>query len=323
MKKNTLTITVLLSIMLTGCNSGGDSATNAPPNNETPDTTPEITEPGDGWNIDQWKITLPVSESYYKEHFGVSSGLNDRDSAVELLPSKCSGKDVFSLETSLPYFYVADNEDVHFIVDLGDAGISTTTNTKYARSELRELYNYNSSSICSSSTQNWTVDDNAKHQLQAQLQIEDYPNISGQDPKVIVGQVHGYKIKQALIKLQWEGGNKPIRAILNNTFLPDDQSCSNCKSFSVDLGTAQANSDWRYNIEVNENGVVLEAAGVSKSFAWGEKIENTGYALDPNWAHSDNSFYFKAGIYPQIEPSSSLSGQIFDVSFSEIKITHQ
>lgn len=311
---------LLLATALTGCMEG--SSSNNEQGNEP--TTPELPlAPGDGWNIDQWKITLPVSESYYKEHFGVSSGLNDRDSAVELLPSKCSGKDVFSLDTSLPYFYVADNEDVHFIVDLGDAGISTTTNTKYARSELRELYNYNSSSICSSSTQNWTVDSNAKHQLQAQLQIEDYPNISGQDPKVIVGQVHGYKIKQALIKLQWEGGNKPIRAILNNTFLPDDQSCSNCKSFSVDLGTAQANSDWRYNIEVNENGVVLEAAGVSKSFAWGEKIENTGYALDPNWAHSDNSFYFKAGIYPQIEPSSSLSGQIFDVSFSEIKITHQ
>lgn len=311
---------LLLATALTGCMEGSSS------NNEQDNgpNTPELPlAPGNGWNIEQWKITLPVSESYYKEHFGVSSGLNTRDSAVELLPSKCSGKDVFSLETSLPYFYVADNDDVHFIVDLGDAGISTTTNTKYARSELRELYNYNSSSICSSSTQNWTVDDNAKHQLQAQLQIEDYPNISGQDPKVIVGQVHGYKIKQALIKLQWEGGNKPIRAILNNTFLPDDQSCSNCKSFSVDLGTAQANSDWRYNIEVNENGVVLEAAGVSKSFAWGEKIENTGYALDPNWAHSDNSFYFKAGIYPQIEPSSSLSGQIFDVSFSEIKITHQ
>ncbi|PML81398.1 hypothetical protein BCS96_12115 [Vibrio breoganii] len=321
MKKSIITAT-LLAIMLAGCNS---SESNSPSTPDTPDIPgiPDIPEPGDGWNIEQWKITLPVSESYYKEHFGVSSGLNDRDSAVELLPSKCSGKDVFSLETSLPYFYVADNEDVHFIVDLGDAGISTTTNTKYARSELRELYNYNSSSICSSSTQNWTVDDDANHQLQAQLQIEDYPNISGKDPKVIVGQVHGYKIKQALIKLQWEGGNKPIRAILNNTFLPDDQSCSYCKSFSVDLGTAQANSDWRYNIEVNENGVVLEAAGVSKSFAWGEKIENTGYALDPNWAHSDNSFYFKAGIYPQIEPSSSLSGQIFDVSFSEIKITHQ
>ncbi|ANO34522.1 hypothetical protein BCU83_15195 [Vibrio breoganii] len=313
-KKINIFTPFVIAIILSGCQgSSKDNVQNNP--------VPPV-EPGEGWNIEQWKITLPVSESYYKEHFGVSSGLNDRDSAVELLPSKCSGKDVFSLETSLPYFYVADNEDVHFIVDLGDAGISTTTNTKYARSELRELYNYNSSSICSSSTQNWTVDD-ANHQLQAQLQIEDYPNISGKDPKVIVGQVHGYKIKQALIKLQWEGGNKPIRAILNNTFLPDDQSCSYCKSFSVDLGTAEANSDWRYNIEVNENGVVLEAAGVSKSFAWGEKIENTGYALDPDWAHSDNSFYFKAGIYPQIEPSSSLSGQIFDVSFSEIKITHQ
>ncbi|GEM77769.1 polysaccharide lyase family 7 protein [Vibrio superstes] len=319
-KKTHIIMPLLLATALTGCMEGSSS------NNEQDNgpTTPELPlEPGNGWNIEQWKITLPVSESYYKEHFGVSSGLNTRDSATELLPNKCSGKDVFSLETSLPYFYVADNDDVHFIVDLGDAGISTTTNTKYARSELRELYNYNASSICSSSAQNWTVVDDENHQLQAQLQIEDYPNISGKDPKVIVGQVHGYKIKQALIKLQWEGGNKPIRAILNNTFLPDDQSCSYCKSFSVDLGTAQANSDWRYNIEVNENGIVLEAAGVSKTFAWGEKIENTGYALDPNWAHSDNSFYFKAGIYPQIEPSSSLSGQIFDVSFSEIKITHQ
>ncbi|WP_261818108.1 polysaccharide lyase family 7 protein [Vibrio gallicus] len=315
MKKSIIT-TVLLSIMLTGCNSGGDSATPSPPSNETP-------EPGNGWNINQWKITLPISESYYKTYYGVSSDLKTRDSATELLPSKCDGKDVFSLQTSLPYFYVADNDDVHFIVDLGDKGISTTTNTKYARSELRELYNYNASDICSASAQNWRVTDNANHQLQAQLQIEDYPNISGKDPKVIVGQVHGHQIKQALIKLQWEGANKPIRAILNDTFLPNDQICDDCKSFSVDLGTAAAHTDWRYNIEVNSQGIVLEAAGVKKSFAWGEKIENSGYALDPNWAASSNGFYFKAGIYPQIEPSTSLSGQIFDVSFSEIEIDHQ
>ncbi|GEA59222.1 polysaccharide lyase family 7 protein [Vibrio comitans] len=326
MKKNILAVS-LLSILLVGCNSNS-SGSNSPstPSNPTnpsnPTTPPDITEPGDGWNINKWKITLPVSESYYREHHGVSSGLNSRDSATELLPEKCSGKDVFSLGTSLPYFYVADNEDVHFIVDLGDSGIATTTNTKYARSELRELYNYNASSICSSSTQNWTVDDNNNHQLEAQLKIEDHPNISGKLPQVIVGQVHGYKIKQALIKLQWEGGNTPIRAILNNTFLPDDQSCNHCKSFSVALGTASANTDWRYNIEVNEQGIVLEAAGIKKSFAWGERIENTGYSLDPAWADSGNSFYFKAGIYPQIEPSTSLSGQIFDVSFSEIKITH-
>lgn len=325
MKKNSITV-ALLALMLAGCNSGGSDSSNSPSNPQNPDnptTPPDITEPGEGWNIEQWKITLPVSEEYYKENYGVSSGLNSRTSATELLPEKCSGKDVFSLDTSLPYFYVANNDDVHFIVDLGDSGIATTTNTKYARSELRELYNYNASSICSSSNQNWTVDDNDNHQLQAQLKIEDHPNISGKLPKVIVGQVHGHEIKQALIKLQWEGGDRPIRAILNDTFVTGNGSCGHCNSFSVDLGTASANTDWRYKIEVNEQGIVLEAAGVKKSFAWGEKIENTGYALDPEWADNSNSFYFKAGIYPQIEPSTSLSGQIFDVSFSEIKLTHQ
>ncbi|GAD79792.1 polysaccharide lyase family 7 protein [Vibrio ezurae] len=337
MKKLTYAIAPLfLAIALAGC-GGSDSSSNsnqggADSGNGGADIGNGGSDNGDngqveqnvGWDINQWKLTLPISYAYYKEQHG-GGNLEDSDKAAELIPADCSGRNELTTDTSLPYFHIDKNNRTHFIVDLGDYGITTTTNSNYARSELRELYKYSSSDRCSSTDQNWAVNDSTNHKLSATLNIEKYPNsnVIGRDPKVVIGQVHGYDIKQALIKLQWEGPNKPIRAIMNNTFLPNNQECSHCKSFSVDLGTAKSATDWSYQIEVNDTGVVLDAAGEKKSFAWGQAIEKTGYSLDPNWKNSSNKFYFKAGIYPQVSPSQSYGEQVFDVSFSKIAIEHK
>ncbi|GAD90294.1 hypothetical protein VHA01S_039_00140 [Vibrio halioticoli NBRC 102217] len=328
---------LFLAMALAGC--GGSDSNSSSSDNSTPDIGnggSDIdngnggSDNGDngqaetnaGWDINQWKITLPVSYTYYKEHYG-EGNLKDDDSAAELIPADCSGKNELTTDTRLPYFYIDANNRTHFIVDLGDDGITTTTNSNYARSELRELYNFNSSDRCSSSNQNWAINDSANHKLNATLNVERYPSGINKDPKVVIGQVHGYEIKQALIKLLWEGPNKPVRAIMNDSFLPNNQVCNSCNSFSVDLGTAKSGTDFSYQIDVNSQGVVLEAAGVRKSFNWGINIENTGHALTPNWANSSNKFYFKAGVYPQISPSSSYAGQVFDVSFSKIAIEHK
>ncbi|ANO35280.1 hypothetical protein A6E01_18870 (plasmid) [Vibrio breoganii] len=290
----------------------------------------EPSEPDDeigavaGWDINQWKITLPVSESYYKEHFGVGSDLNDRDSAAELIPADCAGKDTLTADTTLPYYVSHEGGRTHFIADLGDAGVATTTNTKYTRSELRGLYHYDTESRCSASAQNWAIPDKANHNLSATLRVEQYPNVS--EPKVIVGQVHGYRIKQALIKLQWDGPSKDFRAIINNDFELDDQLCdaSKCQPYSLRFEEVPAYEDFNYEIDVNATGIAITVNGVTQSVAWGERIES-GEAmsvLNPAWADATNEYYFKAGIYPQIEPELN-SGHVFDVSFSRIELTHE
>ncbi|WP_394132227.1 polysaccharide lyase family 7 protein [Shewanella maritima] len=304
-------LTCGLIIILTAC--GGSSG-----------GQPQEPEPGDDecqtcdWNIEQWKLTLPVS----RDDFYGTGG----DSAAELIPADCSGKQRLSNETELDYFWVDHHDErMYFQVNLGDEG-ATTTNSSYVRSELRELYNYQTENRCSSSNQNWQFAN--QHSLSGTLNIEQYPQISGIDPKVIVGQIHGYQIKQALIKLQWDGPNKPVRAIFNDTFLPNNQSCDHCQSFSVSLGTVDANNTWSYDIVADQQAVTINThingTTQSQRLAWGEPVlANDGnyYTLDPSWLQE--RYYFKAGIYPQIKPDTSYQNQIFTVYFDQIAINHE
>lgn len=322
------TIFLAVALGLSGCNSSSSSGGSSPTN---PDTGNPST-PGNGgdqdldetpitWNLDQWKITLPISQTYYRDTY--NSSLSGGTSAAELVPGGCEGKkDDFSEDTYLPeYVYYGNYGHLHFRVDLDGDGLATTANTSYVRSELRELYNYQTTSGCSTSNQNWRIQDNDYHQLQGTLVVNQHPNVS--QPKVIVGQIHGQKIKQALVKLQWEGDSRPIRVILNDSFAENNESCTSCSPFSVELGFAKAGDQWSYNIVANDEGLRLEAAGVSRFIEWGETVQWDGkfYTLSEDWANNSNSFYFKAGIYPQLK-ASDYSG-VFDVSFSEIKITHQ
>ncbi|MBR9728915.1 polysaccharide lyase family 7 protein [Shewanella intestini] len=316
----TITLAMSLSLILSGC-GGSDSGTEtAPEIPSTPDVpeTPDIPT-GYEWNIEQWKITLPISRDEYYGQGG--------ESAAELIPADCSGKEWFSNETDLPYFWVDEHDKrMHFVVNLADKG-ATTTNSDYVRSELRELYQYENGNKCSSSNQNWEI--TGRHSLHGQLQIEQFPTISGQQPKVIVGQIHGYEIKQALVKYQWEGENTPVRVILNDNFADNNSSdCGNCQSFSVELATVAANTPWSYDIVADKTELTLSMTvngkTTTKVLPWGVAVEakdGKKYTLTKDWLNE--TFYFKAGIYPQIQPNTTYQNQIFEVSFDKINIEHK
>ncbi len=291
---------------------------------------------GYNWDLDQWKITIPASSN---DWYG-SGG----SSAAELRPEHCGDSSNKTLtndshlwhsDADVSYFHVAYDR-IYFGAHMAYG--TTTSNTNYIRSELRELFNAKNLGTCSTSSAatSWSLADAATgtntHRLTSTLRIEDYPTISGQDPKVVVGQVHGWEIKQALVKVVWEGENKPVRVILNKDFYKNNQSCSNCNwSYSVDMGTYAANQDWTYVIELNSEGVLLEtqyADGsnpVSHLLKWGESYNNTNdgaVTLTDKWTDSDVAFYFKAGIYPQFKADPSYNDEYFEVSFGEIKINH-
>jgi hypothetical protein len=271
-----------------------------------------------GWNINQWKLTLPVSQDDY---YGTGGS-----SAAELIPADCSSKEKLSNETSLEYFWRETSPDVlSFKVNLDEIG-ATTTNSSYVRSELRELYHFETENRCSSSNQNWFI--TGEHKLESTLIIEQYPTITGLAPKVVLGQVHGYEIKQALVKLLWEGDDKPVRVILNDSFAGNNQTCDDCQPFSIDLGVAKAYQQWQYTISVDLQGIELQTTIDSevtiKTLKWGEPVlANDGhyYTLSKNWLNA--SYYFKAGIYPQINVNTAYDNQVFEVGFSKILVTHQ
>ncbi|MCL1142048.1 polysaccharide lyase family 7 protein [Shewanella gaetbuli] len=302
----------VILMVISGC--GGSSSPG-----EGPGVDPELPPCDDcGWNIEQWKLTIPES----RDSFYGSGG----SSAAELIPATCSNNQTLSNDTDIAYFWTESNpSQMVFKVDLGIDG-ATTPNTSYVRSELRELYRFDSQNRCSSSNQNWSI--TGSHQLDSTLNIINYPQISGIDPKVIVGQVHGKDIKQALVKVLWEGDDKPVRVILNDTFVPNNGTCDHCQPFSIELGKAKAYQSWQYQIYVDKTGITLqtivEGDKTERTLEWGKPVEaNNGkmYTLDTAWLNED--YYFKAGIYPQIKTSSEYSGQIFEVGFTDVTVTHK
>ncbi|PMM79676.1 lyase [Vibrio breoganii] len=283
------------------------------------------------WDIDSWKLTIPAS----KDDWYGSGG----DSAAEITPDRCdySDKDtlandeeVYDYDNNIAYFSVEDGR-MHFRADMGYG--SSTANSNYIRSELRELFISNNNPDCSTSDEDtsWYLDDSrtgdSTHTLNATLKVEQHPNIS--QPKVVLGQIHGWKINQALVKLLWEGDSRPVRVILNDDYEINNQDCGHCEPFSVELGTYAAGEEWSYTIRADEDGIYLATYDtdgknrVAHSIPWGQNYtDNDGdtVVLSSDWASPDIAFYFKAGIYPQFKPE--YPGQIFDVSFSSLNIDH-
>jgi hypothetical protein len=242
---------------------------------------------------DGWKVTLPVNgDTYYDD--------GNTSSAAEVQPmdeennEKCTN-DVFNEDLENDYFW-SDSEGLHFRVPMNMDGL--TPNTDYIRSELRELYNW---SPCeTTSDANWSY--GGDHTLEATLRMDDYNDDS---TKVVIGQIHGDDIDFATIKMHWEGDEKPIRVIYNET--PDEKSAE-----SVYLGYVDASDFFSYTIKMTDTGIELTAGGVTETLEFGEE-------LDDAW--TDEKFYFKAGLYPQEEPDDD-SSDVYEATFSSVTVSH-
>lgn len=264
------------------------------PSTPTPTPTPSTPTPtpssGSGWDLSEWKLSLPISKD---SAFG-----NGGDSTAEIKPSGCSS-DGSSLNDSFKNdFFDVIGSRVYFTVPL--EGGSTTPNSSYVRSELRELYDWSPCDSDGDVSTTWSPA--GTHTLSSSIKIEKF--VTNTTPKVVVGQIHAHDIDQALVKLLWEGCDKPVRVILNER--PGTDS-----DFSVTLGSVNCNSTWDYSVGIDDGDVVLSAGGVTKRLPFG------GSDLVDDW--EDETFYFKAGAYPQI---SKENGGEFVVSFSKIVIDH-
>ena len=254
---------------------------------------PEVEEPvtTSSFNWDGWKVTMPVNgDTYYND--------GNTSSAAEIQPqgdNELCTNEVFNEDLSNDYFW-SDSEGLHFKVPMNLDG--KTPNTSYIRSELRELYDW---SPCGTTSEaNWAF--GGDHTLTATLRMDDF---NADATKVVVGQIHGHDVKYATIKLHWEGDDKPIRVIYNTT--PDSSS-----SESVNLGYVSGETFWSYKIKMTDTGIELTAGGETATLTFGEELSN-------DW--KDETFYFKAGLYPQEEPNES-STDVYEATFSQALISH-
>ncbi len=250
---------------------------------------------GGAIDLSQWKLTLPVSKSSY---FG-SGG----SSAAEILPGNGCNSDssIDPLDDGFrdySYFY-ADNGDLVFITPLLGGG--STPSSSYVRSELRELYDW--SPCGDDGAANWSP--NGKHVLSGTLRVTDYYS---SDPQTIVGQIHAKDSSKALLKLQWDGPNKDVRAIVN-----EDPSSGN--PFSLDFGLIPGTDEWSYVITLEDGkmtvAVTYDGDTVTKSVTFGQGD------MSSSW--NNHVYYFKAGNYAQADKDS---GGNFEVRFSDLNVSH-
>ncbi len=242
------------------------------------------------FNLKKWKLTLPVSQSFY---YG-----NGRRSTAEILPYGASGSTVKPLNEGFEdgeFFFINKNKAMVFRTALTRRG-TTTPNSSYVRTELRELYDWTPGQ--SSGSANWNNE--GSHKLEARLKVVEYWT---KDPQTVVGQIHAKNSKKALIKLQWDGPNKPVRAIIN-------ENPKSGKPFSLYfdvVGTAEFN----YEISLNDNTMSITVNGLTQSVTFGEN------GMSASW--DKHVFFFKAGNYPQADKNG---GGFFEVHFFKLKIAH-
>jgi|GEM_PF-2379064 len=242
--------------------------------------------PSENFDLKVWKLTLPVSKTHYYGGGG--------SSAAEVLPSDDA---VWPLDDGFEdseYFYTGDDGEMVFRTPL--TGGSSTTNSSYVRTELRELYEWVEGK--SSGSANW--DNEGKHVLKARLKVSDY---WAEDPQTVVGQIHAKDSTKALLKLQWDGPDKPVRAIINED--PDKGSPFSLKFDVVGM------EEFEYTITLEENTLTITVGDVTHSVTFGEG--------DMSMKWDDHVYYFKAGNYAQADKSG---GGVFSVKFYSLDVQH-
>ena len=167
-----------------GGNSGGDGSSEV-------DQYAEI-------NFSNWKLTLPVDE-------------DENGSPDEYYPSDLVDNGYRSLDPILPYMYddTSDGSIVFYTFPE-----TSTTNSSYSRTELRELINPNNA------LDNWTLSDGGEMTGRLKVSLISQDNTSTYDyHRVIVMQIHGiiseddmntYNFSSTngppLIKIYWKDG---------------------------------------------------------------------------------------------------------------------
>ncbi|MGB7327785.1 MAG: polysaccharide lyase family 7 protein [Rubripirellula sp.] len=189
-------------------------------------------------------------------------------------------------------------KDPHFLMDADGAMVfwcpvigSTTEGTQFPRCELREMLKPDDPSA------NWTS--KGRHALTARCRVLQVPS----NPKVVIGQIHSHSGKaKPLVKLQFYKGR--IEALVKS-------SPTKGKDIKLVWPEVGLDGDIEYEIIVHDDVLSLKVNGVTQTQ---NIVEN-----DPRWL--DQTFYFKAGAYPQDNAGPATEGA--RVSFSDLRVIHE
>jgi hypothetical protein len=197
----------------------------------------------------------------------------------------------------LPTTLTAGFQDPHFQTDVNGHLVfwcpvngATTDGTEYPRSELREMLDPDSSRV------NWTI--HGTHVLDARFRVMQVPSNS----KVIIGQIHGYGEKsKPLIKLQYFKGR--IEALVKI-------SPTKGKDQKLTFAGGDLDTELAYQIKLQDGVLSITVNGETQ----------TQSILENDTAWANQTFYFKAGVYPQDNQGDEEEGA--RVAFSALTVSH-
>jgi hypothetical protein len=236
-----------------------------------------MTTPSDNFALEDWKLTLPIDSK------GRTTG-----TAKEV-------KDLTGYEDSR-FFY--DAPDGAMVFKAGVDG-ATTSGTKYARTELREMNDDDRAA--------WTLSEGGT--LTATLKVDETPIKDGGTPgRVVVGQIHGQD--DELVRLYYEGGKVYF---MNDQAGPDNKETkftfknADGKQPNIALGET-----FSYMIEARGSKLLVKILADGDEYVSNSKINSV-------W--KSDTFYFKAGVYLGVnENSGHGEGQ---ASFYALDFSHK
>nr|BAG70358.1 alginate lyase [Agarivorans sp. JAM-A1m] len=262
------------------------------------------TTPAEVLDLSCWKVTLPVS-------------LDNGDR-----PTEFSEKEIAKGAMHEDYFYVNEAKDgVVFRSPI--QGIKTSKNTKYVRSELREMMRCGDTSHKTKGVNgnNWVFSHNESAEslknaagvdgnLKATLSV-DHVTSTGeiwQQGRVIIGQIHApddepvkiyyrklpnHETGSVWISHEPNGGDDIIFPMIGptkpNYWKQKDKDIPKSYNDGIALG-----EKFSYEIDINGSDMTVTISREGKADVVQKvDMQNSGYGLKDQW------MYFKAGVYNQ------------------------
>lgn len=251
-------------------------------------------------DLSHWKVTVPVSNEEGKPY---------EVEAPEIL-------DYASNERLIPYMYNDSSKGA--LVFYAEPTSSTTKNTKYSRSELREQM------VPGDNNTNWTFAQGGK--MKGKLAMDEVSRESnGKYHRVIIMQIHGRLTNEQrdligaednnappILKIYWDKGKIRVKTkVLKNLDLTDteilhEEAWGDDEGFNFEQEVGFRK--FSLEVQVSEGKMVII-------------LNDTEYAVYESihikrWGVFEN--YFKAGNYFQ----SRDEGSYAKVKFYELEVTH-
>lgn len=288
---------VMIAMMMTSCATPGNSGAVSPRNQMVKKKgkykLPDI-------DLSHWKVTLPVA--------------NEKGKPYEIEPPEIF--DFATNEVAKPFMYI-DSVDGSIVFHAYPT-TSTTANTKYSRSELREQM------VPGDNNVNWTFEQGGR--LKGKIAIDAVSRASsGKYHRVIIMQIHGRLTNEQrdligakdnnappILKIYWDNGKVRVKTKLLKSMDLADEVLLHEEAWDNDPG-------FNFEQEVGFSKFTLEVEASKGKMV--VILNNQEYKVYENihmekWGLFEN--YFKAGNYFQ----SRDEGSFAKVKFYSLELSH-